>query len=113
MIGVVLRVVAAALAVIVVFSARGHSSQSRGFGVQTASGYEVSNVKYWTNEDGYVDGVEFELDAPAREVSALVYSDGGWLSCSRGDTVLEWACPAPGEPVHMNAADTFQVRASY
>ena len=111
MIGITLRVVAAAAAVLVIFSARGHSTQSQGFAVQTPTGYEVSSVQYWTDEGGFIDGVDFELDAPARDVSALVYSDGGWLSCERGDSVLEWSCPATGAPVHMNDADTFQVRA--
>jgi hypothetical protein len=110
-IAIVLRVVAVALSGLVIFSAHGHSSQSRGFGAQTATGYEVTNVKYWTNDDGYLEGVDFELDAPAREVSALVYSDGEWLRCTRSGTVLEWTCPATGERLHMNAADTFQVRA--
>jgi hypothetical protein len=110
-IGITLRVVAAVAAVLVIFSARGHSTQSRGFEVQTPTGYEVSNVKYWTDEGGFVAGVDFELDAPARDVSALVYSGGEWLRCARGESVLEWSCPATGEPVHMNDADTFQVRA--
>jgi hypothetical protein len=111
LIGVALRAVAVVSAVLVIFSARGHSSQSQGFGVETASGYQVSNVKYWTDGDGYVEGVDFELDAPARNVSALVYSGGGWLTCHRSGTVIEWSCPATGQPLHMNDADTFQVRA--
>ena len=111
MIGVALKVVAVMSAVLVIFSARGYSTESRGFAVQTAGGYQVSNVKYWTDEEGFVEGVDFELDAPAHDVSVLVFSDGGWLACSRAGTVLEWSCPATGEPLHMNDADTFQVRA--
>ena len=111
MIGVALRVVAVASAVLVIFSARGHSTQSRGFAVQTASGYEVSNVKYWTDELGFVEGVDFELDAPASEVSALVSSDGGWFACGRSGGATEWSCRTAGHPLHMNDADTLQVRA--
>lgn len=111
MIGLTLRVVAVVAAVLVIFSARSHSSQSRGFGIQTANGYVVSNVKYWTDEDGYVQGVDFELDARARAVSALVSGAGEWLECSRSDDVFAWSCSAPSQPLHMNDADIFQVRA--
>jgi hypothetical protein len=110
-IALTLRVVAVLAAVLVIFSSRSHSSQSRGFGIQTPGGYQVSDVKYWTDEQGFVEGVDFELDAPAREVAALVSAERGWFRCTRAQDVLAWRCPATGEPLHVNDADTFQVRA--
>jgi hypothetical protein len=109
-VGVALKGMAVVAALLVVFSAQGYSSQRRGFSVQTATGYQVSNVKYWTAEGGFVESVNFDLDAPAHDVSALVRSDGGWLTCVRDGDVLSWTCPLEGSPVHMNDADAFQVR---
>ena len=109
--GITLKAVALVAALLVVFSAQGHSSQRRGFAVQTVTGYQVSNVKYWTGDGGFVESVQFDLDAPAHDVSALIRSDGQWLSCSPDGDVLSWTCPARGAPLHMNDADAFQVRA--
>lgn len=109
--GVVLKVVAVMAAFLVIFSARGYSSQRRGFAVQTPTGYQVSNVKYWTGDGGFVESVDFDLDASADEVSALVASDGTWLTCTRDGSVVSWTCPLNGPPLHMNDADIFQVRA--
>lgn len=109
--GIALKVVAVMAAVLVIFSAQGYSSQRRGFAVLTPTGYQVSNVKYWTGPGGFVEAVDFDLDAPAHDVSTLVRSDGEWLSCTRDTSVLSWTCPLRGTPVHMNDADTFQVRA--
>jgi hypothetical protein len=110
-VGIALKGMATIAALLVIFSAQGYSSQRRGFAVQTVTGYQVSNVKYWTGEGGFVEAVEFDLDAPAREVSALLRSDGEWLTCTIDGDVLSWTCPLRGEPLHMNDADAFQVRA--
>lgn len=109
--GIALKAVAVIAALLVIFSARGYSSQRRGFAVQTATGYQVTNVKYWTGDGGVLESVDFDLDAPASQVSALVRTDGTWLECTRAASVLSWTCPAERSPVHMNDADTFQVRA--
>ena len=108
--GIALKAVAAVAALLVIFSAQGYSSQRRGFAVETASGYQVSNVKYWTGDHGLVESVDFDLDAPAHDVSVLVLTDGDWLTCVRDRSVLSWRCPVEDE-ILMNDADTLQVRA--
>ena len=109
--GIALKGVAVIAAVLVIFSARGYSSQRRGFAVETASGYQASNVKYWTGDRGQVESVDFDLDAPAHDVSVLVRSDGEWLTCVRERAVLSWSCPVEDGEILMNDADTLQVRA--
>jgi hypothetical protein len=104
---------AAVVAAILVIGsgARGFSAQRAGFGIETPTGYQVSNVKYWLGGESTVRAVAFDLDASAQTVSARIVIDGPWYQCtSKGDT--SWSCPVPeGAPVDMNDADTFQVRA--
>ena len=91
--------------------ARSFSGQRAGFGVQTATGYQVSNVKYWLKGDSLVSAVDFDLDSPAHNVTARIETAGPWYRCRPSGT-SSWSCPVPESgPVDMNDADTFQVRA--
>lgn len=106
--------VTAALAAFIVIasSARGFSAQRAGFGIQTPTGYQVSNVKYWLRGDSTVESIDFELDSAAQVVSARIVTGGAWYRCATKGG-LAWECPVPAAaPVPMSDTDTFQVRAS-
>ena len=90
---------------------RSFSAQRSGFGIQTATGYQVSGVKYWLGGDSEVRSVNFDLDAPAHKVTARLQTLGHWYSCETAAD-RSWTCPVPeSASIGMNDADTFQVRA--
>jgi hypothetical protein len=100
------------IALVVIGSgARSLSAQRVGFGVETPTGYQVSNVKYWLGDNATVRSVDFDLDAPASHVTTHIVVGGPWYECTTKSST-GWTCPIPpSAPVEMNAADTFQVRA--
>jgi hypothetical protein len=51
-----------------------------GIGSGTITGYAVSNVQY-TNSNGVITAVSFNLDGPARDVSVQLTSGGTWNDC--------------------------------
>ena len=107
-----LNSMAAAAAFIVVASgAKSFSAQRAGFGIETPTGYQVSNVKYWLGGESTIRSVNFDLDAPAHTVTTRLQVSGEWYECApRGPR--SWSCPFPeSQPLTMNDADTFQVRA--
>jgi hypothetical protein len=110
--GLALRGAGVVVAILVIGSgARSFSAQRAGVGVQTPTGYQVSNVKYWLRGDSLVRSVDFDLDAPAHEVKARIEEGGPWYRCRTAGTT-SWSCPVPeAGPVDMNDADTFQVQA--
>lgn len=78
-----------------------------GQGVNTISGYAVTNVDYAldTNDASNVSGVTFDLDAAADTVQARVNTnatDGAWMACSNS-TSFTWVCtltaPEPINPI--------------
>lgn len=100
-----------AMVVLVAGGARTFSAQRAGYGIETATGYQVTNVKYWMGDDATVRSVDFDLDAPARHVLARIVAGGAWYPCHE-KSEESWSCPVdPAHPVEMNETDTFQVRA--
>jgi hypothetical protein len=96
---------------VVASGAHSFSGQRAGFGVQTPTGYQVSNVKYWLDGGSSVRSVDFDLDSPAHNVTARIETAGPWYRCETSGPA-SWSCPVPeAAPVDMNDADTFQVRA--
>jgi hypothetical protein len=100
-----------AVAILVAGGARTFSGQRAGPGIETVNGYQVTNVKYWMSDGATVRSVDFDLDAPARKVTARIVSGGPWYPChEKGES--SWSCPVdPAHPVEMDDTDTFQVRA--
>jgi hypothetical protein len=109
---IALHGVALAAAVLVIASgARSWSGQRAGYGIETATGYQVSEVKYWLGDASALRSVDFHLDAPAHHVTTRLQVAGPWYRC-RPNGGQSWSCPVVGVPrVDMNDADTFQVRA--
>jgi hypothetical protein len=108
----VLQGAAVVAAILVIASGtKSFSSQRAGFGIETSSGYQVSNVKYWLGGDSEVRSVNFDLDAPAHAVTARLQAAGGWYVC-RSTGSASWSCVVPeSAAVGINDADMFQVRA--
>jgi hypothetical protein len=72
------------------------------------SGWAVSNVEYRLGVDpAQISQVEFDLDAPAKQVRvALSSSVGTFFSC-QNSAALHWVCATPG--VSVASVDTLRV----
>ena len=93
------------------FASSKSNYQPGGEGVNTISGWAVSNVNYRLAEDSSkISAVEFDLDNPAQMVKASINSSSGAYFACVNTTATHWVCNVDQQSI--SNADALNVIAS-
>jgi hypothetical protein len=102
---VVFLLIAAASAT---FAAAYNGNIASGEAANIVSGREVSNVEYRLGVNpAQISQVEFDLDAPAKQVRVMLSTSLGTFFSCQNSAALHWVCATPG--VSVASADTLRV----
>ena len=83
----------------------------RGEGAATISGYTITNLNFQLGQDpGLLDGVEFDLDAPADQVQLSFDSVPGQPFSCRNETGNHWVCEL--DQVQLREVEGIHISAS-
>lgn len=80
-----------------------------GEGASPISGWTVSNISYQiADNSSLVNGVTFDLDAPAKNVSVKLNSQVNQFTSCTNISMYHWQCSF-GEGVQVSSMDEFRV----
>lgn len=101
--------VAAAISPIYAFAFSDPATEASGEGASTISGWTISNVQYQlANGSANIQGVRFDLDAPAEAVSVKLSSKSALYTSCTHVTGYQWQCDFPAG-VSVSSMDELHV----